>query len=167
MSRFTETLTVSPLNDGRTWILREVFGYDVGEEDGKDIINVPIDFMTDFASVPGIFTSILPRWGKYGNAAVIHDYLYWEQNRVRKEADSIFLEGMEILDVSWLTRHIMYWMVRLFGYLAWKGNQNIKKQNSSRFALPRPIKFTEKAKAIRAPLDYVKKNIPEGVGKLL
>jgi len=166
MSRFTETLMVSPMNDGRTWITRAVFGYDVEKQGSRDKIDVPIDFMTDFASVPGPFTSILPHWGKYGNAAVIHDYLYWEQLRTRKEADVIFLKGMENLGVSWLVRNLMYWMVRWFGGCAWKGNQTIKIKKSSRFAKPGPIKSYEKAKAVRAPLEYVQKNIPEGVGKL-
>ena len=34
--------------------------------------------MTDFASVPPVFRSLVSNWGKHGNAAVLHDYLYWE-----------------------------------------------------------------------------------------
>jgi hypothetical protein len=77
MSRFTEELLVSPLPDGRTWVIRRDFGYDVEEEGSGNTINVPIGFKTDFASVPRLLWSIIPRWGKYGNAAVIHDFLYW------------------------------------------------------------------------------------------
>ncbi len=36
MSRFTEALVVSPLADGKTWYLRDEFGYDVGRE-GSEI----------------------------------------------------------------------------------------------------------------------------------
>ena len=41
MSRFTEILTVSPLPDGRSWVLREPFGYDVGHENSGETIEVP------------------------------------------------------------------------------------------------------------------------------
>ncbi len=97
MSRFTESLVVTPLPDGKTWILLCDIGYAVGEEGSNDVVDVPIGFHTDFASVPRPLWAFLPRWGKYGNAAVIHDYLYWEQSRPRKESDSILLEGMEVL----------------------------------------------------------------------
>ena len=46
---------------------------------------------------PALFWAILPKWGKYGNAAVIHDWLYWEQGRPRPAADAILLEGMTVL----------------------------------------------------------------------
>ena len=40
-------------------------------------------FMTDFASIPRPLWSILPQWGRYGNAAVVHDFGYWTQTRPR------------------------------------------------------------------------------------
>ncbi len=52
MSRFTDTLIVSPIPDGRRWVIRSDFGYDVGEEGSSKSINVPTGFITDFASVP-------------------------------------------------------------------------------------------------------------------
>ena len=61
MSRFTEELLVSPLPDGRTWVIRRDFGYDVGEEGSGNTIDVPIGFKTDFASVPRLLWSIIPR----------------------------------------------------------------------------------------------------------
>jgi hypothetical protein len=123
MSRFTEELLVSPLSDGRTWVIRRDFGYDIGEEDSGNTIDVPIGFKTDFASIPRIFWIFIPRWGKYGNAAVIHDYLYWDQGYSRKESDSIFLEAMNVLEVPNITRKCIYYMVRLFGGIAWKSNR--------------------------------------------
>jgi len=42
MSRFTETLIVTPLPDGKTWIILADFGYDVGEEGSSDVVNVQI-----------------------------------------------------------------------------------------------------------------------------
>lgn len=126
MSRFTESLEVTPLPDGKTWIILSDFGYEVGEEGSEDIVNVPIGFHTDFASIPRLFWAFLPRWGKYGNAAVIHDYLYWHQPRTRREADDIFLEGMEVLEVPKWKRKAIYFAVRWFGSIAWRSNQRKK-----------------------------------------
>ena len=61
MIRFTSILVVSPLADGKTWVLMREFGYLVGLG---------------------------------GNATVIHDWLYWEQQRARGAADAILMEGM-------------------------------------------------------------------------
>ncbi len=123
MSRFTALLTVSPLSDGKSWWLRTPFGYDVGNEGSENTVEVPIGFVTDFASVPRPFWSILPKWGRYGSAAVVHDYLYWKQDRPRAEADAIFLEGMQILGVRVAVRFIIYCAVRWFGLLAWLTNR--------------------------------------------
>ena len=124
MSQFTEALIVSPLADGKTWVVLRPFGYDRGREGSGDRIHVEVGFMTDFASVPRPFWSVLPRWGKYGNAAVIHDWLYWSQEGFsRAEADSVFLEAMTVLDVSAWQKYPMYWAVRSWGWLAWWRNQ--------------------------------------------
>jgi hypothetical protein len=150
MSRFTEVLLVSPLGDGRTWLTRREFGYDVGIEGSGNTIEVPIGFMTDFASVPRIFWVFLPQWGRYGNAAVIHDYCYWAQTRSRGESDNIFLEAMEVLKVGWFTRYLMYWAVRIFGGLAWKGNKKKLAEGLSILAQQRKIKSFEKPWETRA-----------------
>ena len=123
MSRFTDVLVVSPLADGKTWVILRDFGYDVGAEDSGDHIGVAIGFQTDFATIPRPFWVILPKWGRYGNATVIHDWLYWLQTRPRREADAILLEAMGVLGVTSLVKVAIYWAVRLFGGLAWYRNQ--------------------------------------------
>ena len=110
-------MLVTPLSDGRTWIIVSPFSYEVRE--GETII-VPSGFKTDFASVPRPFWWIIPQWGKYGSAAVVHDLLYQTGIRKRKEADTIFLQAMKESNVGWLTRYIMYWAVRAFGYFAYR-----------------------------------------------
>lgn len=47
MSRFTDELIVSSLPDGRTWVIKRDFGYDIGKEESGNAINVPIGFKTD------------------------------------------------------------------------------------------------------------------------
>jgi len=123
VSRFTDILLVSPLADGKTWVIMRDFGYDVGREGSGDHIDVAIGFQTDFATIPRPFWVILPQWGRYGNAAVIHDWLYWTQTRPRRAADAIFLEAMGVLDVSGPIRYTLFWAVRLFGWLAWYRNR--------------------------------------------
>jgi len=123
MSRFTDVLVVSPLADGKTWVIVRDFWYDVGAENSGDHIDVAIGFQTDFATIPRLFWAILPKWGRYGNATVIHDWLYWVQTRPRREADAILLEAMGVLGVTSLVKVAMYWAVRLFGGLAWYRNQ--------------------------------------------
>lgn len=132
MSKFTRPLIVSPLPDGRRWVLREEFSYDIGYEgSGKSII-VPVGFITDFASIPRLFWMIYPKWGKYGNAAVVHDYLYWEHFFSRKRTDKIFLEGMEVLGVSKFDRGVIYNFVKFFGKGSWESNKKAKKKGEEK-----------------------------------
>jgi hypothetical protein len=95
--------------------LFEHFDYHVGRLNSGDVISVPAGFRTDFASVPRVFWWLVPPVGRYGKAAVIHDYLYVVKTRSRKEADKIFLEAMEVLDVPKWRRKLIYFAVR-FGF---------------------------------------------------
>ena len=104
----------------------EEFEYHVGDKESKEIILVPKGFITNFASVPRFFWSIIPPWGKYGKAAVIHDYLYYTKKYTRKRADEIFLEGMEVLGVSLWKRQVMYWAVRIFAKSYYGGDRLTK-----------------------------------------
>src|SRR2546428_11062192 len=94
MSRFTDVLLVSPLADGRTWVIMRDFGYDVGTEASGDRIDVAVGFQTDFATIPRPFWIILPQWGRYGNATVIHDRPDLTQARPGPLADGVFLVAM-------------------------------------------------------------------------
>jgi hypothetical protein len=143
MSRFTSILQVSPLADGRTWVLRSEFGYDVGAEGSNDQITIPVGFQTDFASIPRPFWAVLPKWGTYGNAAVIHDWLYWKQDRSRADADAVLLEGMVVFGVSSFVRYTIYTAVRLFGWLAWYRNQADLADGYQRVLKTLPTKATE------------------------
>lgn len=117
MSSFTSPLVVEYLDEGK-WRLTRSFEYRT--ESGK-VIRVPGGFTTDFASIPKIFWSILSPYGRWGKAAVVHDYLYFiNKEYTRKQADDIFKEAMGVLRVNWLVKGIMYQVVRLLGNRAWK-----------------------------------------------
>ncbi len=142
MSRFTRALVVSPLADGKTWVLVEPFAYDVGELGSGDTIEVSRGFKTDFASIPRLFWIVLPKWGKYGNAAVIHDWLYFTQERSREEADRILLEAMGVLTVPRWQQLPIYYAVRYFGWFAWARNQWDREAGYSRVMEEAELKST-------------------------
>lgn len=75
---------------------------------------------TDFASVPRGFRWLISRVGKYGKAAVLHDWLCGHYKVSRKEADQLFLEAMKLLGVSWWKRRTMYSSVRLYAIATFK-----------------------------------------------
>jgi len=93
----------------------EKFEYSVGSLDSGDVICVHVGFKTDMASVPRFLWFILPPHGQYGKAAVVHDYLYQECHRSRKDCDLVFKEGMEVLGVKRWKISMMYYAVRLCG----------------------------------------------------
>ncbi len=62
MSRFTKILVVSPLANGKTWYLREEFGYYIGDPESRNTVDVPVGFMTDFASVPRLLWACLTQF---------------------------------------------------------------------------------------------------------
>lgn len=143
MSRFTEILIVSPLADGKTWVTRRDFGYEIGCEGSGNVINVPIGFQTDFASVPRLFWVVFPRWGRYGNAAVIHDYCYWQQALSRRKADAVFFEAMGVLQVAWYQKYPLYWAVRTFGWWPWWRNRQRRARGLDKVAATLPLKSVE------------------------
>lgn len=151
MSQFTKALVVTPLADGRTWVLLEPFSYDVGREGSGDTVQVPVKFMTDFASVPRPLWVVFPQWGKYGNAAVIHDWGYWSKERTKAETDRIFLEGMTVLGVGAITRTVMYLAVHLFGGFAWRSAGRRKARNESKVAYRIPEKSTQQKADVLGP----------------
>lgn len=119
MSKFTTPL-IMELISAKRWIIRETFEYHVGNHPSDEIISVPEGFETDLASIPRGFWWILPPHGKYGKAAVIHDYCYRTACYDKKRSDEIFLEGMIVLNVKKWKRNTIYYAVKWFGGLAWK-----------------------------------------------
>lgn len=90
------------------WRVVREFRYFIGSENSKRWITVPAGYLTDGASVPRIFWSIIPPWGAYGQAAVVHDILCEYLSIVvsgkivpitRQRADEIFSEAMAVLKV--------------------------------------------------------------------
>jgi hypothetical protein len=119
--------------DGGAWRLVAAFGYCAAD---ATEIRVPVGFVTDFASIPRALWSLLPPTGRYGKAAVIHDWLY--SHRIvddgitpalvahgarlvdRAEADRVFQEAMRALGVNGATVWTLYTAVRVGGWKPWR-----------------------------------------------
>ena len=122
MSSFTLPLIATPINANQ-WKILGPFEYYTNTHGvlKGDIIRVPIGFITDFASIPQIFWSVIGGpTGKYTKAAVIHDWCYFKNLYTRKKCDQIFLEAMKVLKVSWWKRHLMYIAVRICAGIPWR-----------------------------------------------
>ncbi len=89
-------------------------------------VTVPKGFVTDLASVPQIFWSVLPPQGRHGHAAILHDWLYWDQCSSRKISDDVFKAAMEELNVKPMVRSAMYSSVRVFGGSYWHSDASDK-----------------------------------------
>lgn len=122
MSSFTTPL-ITKFLDGRDFELHEQFAYRIGDEKSQLVINVPVGYVTDFASTPRFIWWLLPPTGKYGKAAVVHDFLCQYHKIMngsesiyvsRKQGDDIFYEAMEVLKVPKWQRDTMYFAVRAY-----------------------------------------------------
>ena len=84
---------------------------------------VPSGFQTDLASTPRILWWLIPPFGRYLVAAIVHDHDYRFQTVTRREADARFNRLMYWYGVPRWKRWAMWSAVRLFGWRAWSANQ--------------------------------------------
>ena len=111
-------LILEPISNGKA-ILLEEYVYDINGY----LIRVPKSFITDGASVPHSLQWLYNPYGKYINAAVIHDYLYSVYNNTginRTLADKIFKHIMKETGVDSRTIRRFYMAVKCFGETSWK-----------------------------------------------
>lgn len=114
---------VQPFADGANWMLHSAMVYQIGDDYSLTMM-VPKGFVTDFASIPKKFHSIMGSTGPYANASVIHDYLYWLQACSRKQADNIMAIAMQESRVGPYTAKLIHTAVRKAGAGAWSNNQS-------------------------------------------
>lgn len=95
--------------------------WEVMEDFHKDIFVVKKGFITDLASIPRMLWGVIPPFGKWIPATVVHDWLYRTDNKyTRGEADFIMFSLLLDDDVSVALATIMYLGVRLFGKKRWE-----------------------------------------------
>ncbi|HYD00301.1 MAG TPA: DUF1353 domain-containing protein [Phycisphaerales bacterium] len=127
--------------------LRSVWGFDraaaqVITSDGHEIvlaaaltyttkvgeyIEIPTGATSDGASIPRLLWRILPPFGKYWKAALLHDYLYRDTRRPKKECDLLLKEAAIACGVPAWKAQILYLGVALFGRLAFNNNRRKQK----------------------------------------
>ena len=87
------SLTVSRV-DANTWSLVDDLVY----QGNRERFVVPAGFRTDFATVPRVVTWLIPRFGAYTLAAILHDWLVSEGIGSgvvsAREADGLFRRVM-------------------------------------------------------------------------
>lgn len=105
-------------------------------------VHVPNGFVTDLASIPRAFWSLIRPEGRHAYAAVVHDYLYWIQARPRLEADEILRIAMQDSDVGLRIRNTVFEAVRAGGQLAWDENAQLKKKGERRILKQFPPNLT-------------------------
>lgn len=115
--------------------------WEPNSSDQPEMVEVPEGFVTDLASIPRIFWQVLRPEGKYTYAAVVHDWLYWEQGRSREEADRIFKIAMTDSGVDPKVVSTLYSAVRTLGESAWKENARLKESGERRRLLQVPRDF--------------------------
>jgi len=118
MSEFTEPL-IAELVGRNLWKVYKDFEYHIGTYPSEEIIKVPVGFITNFASVPRIFWSLISPVDNHGKAAVVHDFCYATQYTSKRRCDDIFYEGLRVLNVPKFKAVCMYWAVRIGGWFAW------------------------------------------------
>jgi hypothetical protein len=123
-----------PFADQDMWWLYQPVGWMPAVADGREAVrvDVPKGFVTDLASVPSYLWSILNRIGRYGNAAIYHDWLYWQQGCTRAQADHVFDRTMFDMGVDDVTRKTIWISVRLFGERYWRENTQAKSAGEKR-----------------------------------
>ncbi len=130
--RFDAALSVVPdpaasrLLKKKYWRVTQAFKYYTGAPEDQRWVYIPAGYLTDGASVPRPLWWLLRPWGRYGQAAVVHDWLceysqlYHRGQLVpitRAQADGIFREAMKVAGVGVITRQVMYLGVRAFARL--------------------------------------------------
>ena len=109
-------------------------------------ITVPAGFVSDLATIPQYFWWALPPTGRYGHAAILHDWLYWEQECPRAVADRVFEVAMAELNVDLPLRKAMWAAVRVGGGDYWIEATAEKRRGESRVLkrMPEtPVSFAE------------------------
>lgn len=122
--RFPSPLRLEEV-DSRRWKVLEDFLFVDGV--GRTW-RVPAGFVTDLASVPRALWGLYPPFGSYEDAAVVHDFMYTYQSTLSPEVDKGFaddhlMQGMVARGTGWLTRHAVYWGVKVGGGPAWRGHK--------------------------------------------
>jgi len=94
-------------------------------------VEVPVGFATDWATVPRIFWRVIPPWGKYLRASVVHDFLYRSGLLPKAEADMFFYLLMLSDGARPWRALLLYRGVKWFGGGVWKRYRKLEEEANS------------------------------------
>ena len=133
MSAFTGPLTITQVDvDWKLWRIEQPLRYEVGELGTGRVIEVPQGFETDGASVPRFLWWLLPAWGTYSRAAVVHDYLTrciesgraHPEGKTRFDCDKVLWEAAGVCGTPFLLRVFLFTGARI--YALWRGRSDAR-----------------------------------------
>jgi len=103
------------LKDGREMALLEPLVFH--QTEGQRTWTAPVGTLTDGASIPPIFWSVIggPYEGKYRDASVNHDYECCVQQNAWQDVHRMFYDGMMARGVELWRAKLMYFAVYFFG----------------------------------------------------
>lgn len=109
MSSFTKHTAIAPTENNKR-ITTEWFRYYVGEENGKEYIDIPAWFEFDGATVPSIFWIFIQKVEPDTiTSACLHDYLYIHRREYGLiKSDQIFLESLIVKNIPNLLKEKKY-----------------------------------------------------------
>jgi len=131
MSSFTNALIVEHQLDGMFRNDR-FFSFQLIYGNASPSVDIERDDLSDLASIPRLLQWLVPKTGKYDQAAFVHDKLYGRHAvncdgawvRIDQEyADKIFYLAMQVLDVAPWRAKAMYYAVRFFGKSRWNASR--------------------------------------------
>lgn len=130
-------LQTAVLPDGVHEILLTAFPFDWNSRH----FVIPRGFVTDYASVPRFFQRLLPQRGKYGPAAVAHDWLYWCRGVARAgdtpltkdQADHVLLDLSRRLGVGCIDRNMLFYGVQIGGKSTWDNYRLLEQSCGKQF----------------------------------
>jgi hypothetical protein len=108
-----EFIKIPALNIGRKGQWELVLELEYQSDHLVKPIIVPAGFETDLASIPRLFTPLVPKNGKHRAPAIVHDWLCRNKITSKKMTDKIFLEAMKVAKVSKWRRYAMFAAVRV------------------------------------------------------
>ena len=143
--RFLDPLIPMPMENGLDWIICLELRYLRDRDDPTSMLTVPLGFQTDFTSTPRAIWSLLPPWGRYAEAALVHDLIYRlnPKSMARLEADLVLDEIMYLKNVPPLQRRAIYDGVRIGGQAAWDENA-VRRASGERWSGFVPVIVTKK-----------------------
>lgn len=129
ITRFTDDCPIaysrveSVLADSDRWVTTSELRYYIGHYGSTSWVDVYKGFVTDGATVPRWLWWLIPPWGAYGNAVIVHDYLCTHKHIVKDgallkvsdvEIDDILKESLKIGGVKAWQQKVIYSGVVLY-----------------------------------------------------